>query len=359
MKRLYWYVFRGCLLSYLICLVSIVGLFVVVDLSTKLGDFMESGREDIALHVFRYYLYSIPLVFAKVSPLITVLAAIFVLARLKKNNELTPITASGVSLQSVLAPVVAFAAILSFGSLALEQWTIPRMTRILRERNLSEGKDKVQFHNLIRDPKNPVLFFMVRYVPSKRLMENVHISRLDERMGETEYIYATRGAFPAGGEGWVLEEGYVQRFDQGGRRLGHGAPDRFDRLVFDRTSILPFDVERGGDQGTVQPLTDLYRTWRSHPELTGVGVQFHFRAAFPFANLILLLVGLPFALRTRSHSYFLGAAQSAAVVAAYFALSYVCLRLGHGGYLPPIFSGWLPAVAFGSAGSVLFRIIPT
>ena len=110
---------------------------------------------------------------------------------------------------------------------------------------------------------------------------------------------------------------------------------------------------------SVQPLTHLYQTWRAHPELTGVGVQFHFRAAFPFANLILLIVGLPFALRTRSHSYFLGAAQSAAVVAAFFALSYACLRLGYGGYLPPIFAGWLPAVVFGSAGSVLFRIIPT
>lgn len=359
MKILSWYVFRGCLVSFAICLVSIIGLFVVVDLSAKLGDFLQSGRSDLGAYIFRYYLFNIPLIFGKVSPLITVLAAIFVLTKMKKSNELVPITASGVSVQRVLVPLVVFAAALSFGSLLLEEWAYPAVTRALREKDLSAGRERHQFYNLIHDRKNNVLLFMIRYVPSEALMEHVHISRLDASMRESEHWYALRGRYQSerGRRGWLLEKGTLQRFDEEGFRKGK--PRSFEKRLFQGTVLLPFDVERGGSQGGMRPLSDLHALWRLHPEMYNLGVRFHFRAAFPFANLILLLVGLPVALRSRSRSFFLGAALSALVVASFFCTSYLFLRLGYAGILPPLFAGWVPVVLFGSAGSVLFRIIPT
>jgi lipopolysaccharide export system permease protein len=193
-------------------------------------------------------------------------------------------------------------------------------------------------------------------------METVHISRVDEKLMETEHIYAARGSFRTleeGGRAWILEDGYRRRFNRDGYRVGDGSQEHFKRLVFKDTVILPFDVEKGGHSGGLRPLIDLYQLWRFHPEMTNLGVRFHLRAAFPFANLILLLVGLPFALRTRSNSFFLGAAQSALIVGAFFITTYLCMRLGYSGILPPLFAGWLPAALFGSAGTVLFRIIPT
>jgi lipopolysaccharide export system permease protein len=359
MKKLDWYVFRGYLISYAICLVSLIGLFVVVDLSARLGDFMQSGRQNLPVYIFRYYMYNIPLIFGKVSPLITLLAAMFVMTKLKKGNELTPIMASGISVQKVLAPIVIFAGLVSFASLAMEQWTIPKISQILRERDLSAEKNKYQFYNLIHDRENGVLMFMIQYKPSEDLMEIVHLSKLDEKARETMHIYATRGRYARREKGWILEEGYVRRFDSQGIRLGDGRPEVFDRMVFKDTAILPFDVERGGHQGGVRPLTHLLRIWQANPQMSSLGVRFHFRASFPFANLILLMVGLPFVLRSRSRSFFLGAAMSGVVVAAFFAASYACLKLGYSEFLPPIFAGWLPTVLFGSAGSVTFRMIPT
>jgi LPS export ABC transporter permease LptG len=361
MKKLGWYVLRSCLVSYGICLVSIVGLFVVVDLSARLGDFLQSGRHNLAGHIFRYYLFNIPIIFGKVSPLITVLAAIFVMTRMKRSNEIVPITASGVSVQRVLVPVVVFAVFLSFFSLALEEWVYPAASRALRERDLSASRERHQFYNLIHDREKNILFFMIRYVPSEALMENVHISGLDEKLRETVHYYATRGRYQtdAGRKGWLLEDGYVQRFDTQGFRIGDGRPEKFDTFLYQESSLLPFDVERGGHQGGVRSLSALYGLWRRNPQMYHLGVRFHFRAAFPFSNLLLLLVGLPFALRTRSRSFFLGAVLSAGVVASFFVVSYLFLRLGYAGVLPPIFAGWVPVALFGSAGTVLFRMIPT
>ena len=359
MKTLYWYVLRGFLSSWLICLFSIVGLFIVVDLSARLGDFVQAQRPDLAAYILSYYLFNIPLIFGKVSPLITVLAAISVMTKMKKSNELTPVTASGISIQNILAPVIVFAGIMSFAGLAMEEWVFPAFSRMLRERDLSVGWQSSQFYSLVRDRENGMLFFIVHYKPSQQLMENAYISRVDSKLRETEHIYAKRARFDKGIESWVLEEGQVQRFDERGYRAGSGRPEKFETKVLEGTSVLPFDVEKGGDTGGVRPLSDLYALWRHDPQMTGLGVRFHFRAAFPFANLVLLLVALPFTLRSRSHSFFLGALLSAAVVAAFFGLGYLFLKLGDARIIPPIFAGWIPLAFFGSAGSVLFRLIPT
>ncbi len=359
MKTLYWYVLRGCLASWAICLFSVIGLFVVVDLSARLGDFIQSDRPDLAAYIFNYYLFNLPLIFGKVSPFITVLAAIFVMTRMQKSNELIPVTASGISVQNVLAPILVFAGLLSAGTLAMEEWVLPQASRVLRERDLSAGWQSSQYYSLVKDRENGVLFFIVRYSPSQQLMENAYISRLDSKLRETEHIYATRGRYDGGIEAWVLEEGHVLRFDKDGFRKGGGKPSMFDRMVLQGTNVLPFDVEKGGNMGGLRPLTDLYSIWRNEPQMSGLGVRFHSRAAFPFANIVLLLVALPFMLRSRSQSFFLGAILSAFVTVAFFAASYLFLKLGDAGAVPPIFAGWVPIAVFGSLGSVLFRAIPT
>jgi lipopolysaccharide export system permease protein len=77
------------------------------------------------------------------------------------------------------------------------------------------------------------------------------------------------------------------------------------------------------------------------------------RLAVPWTCLVVVLVALPFGVRSGRRSVLVGVASGIVICFVYFVLQQLALALGTGGYLPPWLAGWLPNLAFGLAGAVL------
>ncbi len=121
--------------AYLICLVSMMGLFIVVDLFTNLDNFTE-GKEtfrQVIEHILAWYGMKIAQIFDRLSEAVVLLAAMFTVALLQRNNELLPMLSAGVSTRRVVRPVL-LAAFLMLGlSIVNQEFVLPRIDPYMAE----------------------------------------------------------------------------------------------------------------------------------------------------------------------------------------------------------------------------------
>src|SRR5262245_58864551 len=90
---------RSYLKAYFVCLVSLLSLYVVVDLFTNIEDFAghSKGLANLLKHIAVYYGYKLTQIFDQLCEVIVLLAAMFTVAWLQRHNELLPLLSAGVS----------------------------------------------------------------------------------------------------------------------------------------------------------------------------------------------------------------------------------------------------------------------
>src|SRR5450631_3412549 len=92
--------------AYLFCLISLMGLFIVVDLFMNLEDFTANKAfESVLRYVGVYYSYKSFQIFDRLCESVILLAAMFTVAWMQKNNELLPLLSAGVSTRRAVRPV--------------------------------------------------------------------------------------------------------------------------------------------------------------------------------------------------------------------------------------------------------------
>src|SRR5262245_31808789 len=124
---------RSYVKAYLICFVSLIGLYVVVDLFTHVDDFMQKRTDfwDVAQNIATFYGYRIIQIFDRLCEMIVLLAAMFTVAWVQRNNELLPLLSAGVSTRRVLRPVLGSAIAFLTLSVLNQELVIPRITTAL------------------------------------------------------------------------------------------------------------------------------------------------------------------------------------------------------------------------------------
>src|SRR4030042_1699788 len=80
-------------------------------------------------------------------------------------------------------------------------------------------------------------------------------------------------------------------------------------------------------------------------------VDLYSKYSYPLLNLIMVLIGIPFALKTgRSGGVALSIGISVLIGFAYGVRFYIFLSFGKSGVLAPFLSAWIPTLLFGLAG---------
>src|SRR5437879_5255883 len=123
----------GYVKSYVICLISLLSLYIVVDLFMNVNDFAHAndGLGPFLHHIGIYYGARSTTIFDRLSEMIVLLAAMFTIAWVQRNNELLPQLSAGVGTKRVVRPVL-FAAcgMLTLATLN-QELLIPRFSHLL------------------------------------------------------------------------------------------------------------------------------------------------------------------------------------------------------------------------------------
>jgi lipopolysaccharide export system permease protein len=157
---------------------------------------------------------------------------------------------------------------------------------------------------------------------------------------------------------WHLAGAVTQRFAPDGR-VRRTPPAALDTTL----SVLPTDLarsERDAERLTIPEARD-YVASLQRAGSSRMGrplVEYHAKFAYPLANLILVLVGVPLAARRRRGGQALQLALGLLVAFVYLALQKISEPFGYAGQIAPALAAWLPHAVFAVLALVLLLRTP-
>jgi len=362
MKTLDRYILRALVVNYVIAIAVMISLYVVLDLFFNMDEFTEN--EGVAIvNILSFYGNRIFLYFAQLSGVITLFACMITLARMRRQNEIIAVLASGVSLYRLAAPVVAFAIATSLLWYADSELIIPSIAHKLARRHddaLGLSTFRVKF---LRDYHNDLLS-ADQYVPAEQLLKRLAVCRRGPN-GELISVLEAEQAHweadaqsPFGGR-WRLERG-VERFYASTIEGG----DRADRRLvqYYETDLNPQALESRQASGWIRYLSTR-RLSALADRLEGEARRRadecrHARFTTPLINLLMLFLGLPFVLDRMPGSLLVAGGKAMFVCGMCFLLTFMVQNFSAAGNLSTL-PAWAPVIIFTPVAVVLMDRLRT
>jgi lipopolysaccharide export system permease protein len=357
--------------SYLIVLTSLLSLYVVIDLFTNIDSFGKAGGgvRGVAEHVLTYYGYQVALIFDRLAEAITLLAAMFAVSWMQRNNELLPQLSAGIPTRRVVRPVLlGAAATLSLGALN-QELVIPRIAGKLALPKDDPDGSKAQTLTGAYDPATGVHVEGVLGV-RKDLKVVMFFATFPDAAPSGMFHLTADEAFyrPADGTeysgGWELR----QKPDAGGRLWQ--PPEKLppylklirDGRYFLYTKDVDYDVVTRGATWFLYASTPKLRELLARPDprrQAKVAVLFHMRLTRPLVGAVLVLLGLGVILRNPNRHVFISAGLCLVFAATFYLLVLGCKYLGDNNLVAAPLAAWLPVLLFGPVTLVQFDAVHT
>ncbi|HYV39975.1 MAG TPA: LptF/LptG family permease [Gemmataceae bacterium] len=365
--------------SYIICLVSLLGLYIVVDLFMNVDAFAHAneGLKAFVKHLATYYAARSTTIFDRLSEMIVLLAAMFTIAWVQRNNELLPQLSAGISTHRVVRPVLFAACGMITLATLNQELLIPQLSHIL-----SLNRDDPTGERTIRPEAgyepNGILIWGQLAMRKEMLVQNFQCNiKLRASPGtivnlvakEARYIPPDADGKPRTG-GWMLTGAKSTadienwpRNDESKKPILEVLEQITPTRYFLKTQEVDFDVLTRNQQKWFY----LASTWRIFQELGKSEVQrvapmavvFHMRLTRPILGMILVFLGLSVILRDQNRNVFISAGLCLGICAAFFAVCFACQQLGDKDIVSPALAAWLPVMIFGPLAFVMFDAIHT
>ena len=321
----------------------------------------------------------IPFVGAFALPIGMLTATLLVFGRFSADQELTAAKASGLSLMSLIPPIIGLSLLLCGVSAVVNMDIAPRCrvaynrlrmnvkVAMLSRVQLPEGRpityypgyilyvDKVRKQNL-----ENVLLFQLKDETNVELTVRAPSGRIElDTTNQTITLRLFEAVVVKGGSAGVAREWPFQ-LDLGGSKSGLFKPGISDMTFvqlrqelrnWERRISLPPPTDKLSSDELRQQKRDLERMRNEMME--DINIQLHRQVAFSFACFSFTLVGIPLGIRVHRRETNVGIAIALGLVAIYYSLIILASsQAGHPELAPHLWM-WLPNWLFQAVGAVL------
>ena len=359
MKLLYLYISKKFLATFLFSLLALGVIFIIVDLFENLDKFLD--RNAGIIHIAEYYLYYIPAILKLLIPIGTLLATLFTIGNLSNTNEITAMKSGSLSLYQLMIPVIVLSILISFTQLWFSTMVVPRATKVKNEMAavyLGKDESSKYLNNIfIRESKTRNILikeYNSKTMQGSGLLIQDFSSELNPRLFSK--IYASMFRWDMKKKTWILKNIKKQIYEKVKMKeelLG----DKEYKLSFNNTElsdlVKPIDemnifelykflvFQENGGKDINQSLTDFY------------GI-----IAFPMANFIVILFGVPFASVKRRGGIAIQIGAALIVSFAYLVFTKIGQIVGISVGIGPVISAWLANILFFLVGLIVIFKTP-
>jgi lipopolysaccharide export system permease protein len=335
-------------------------LYVIVDIFSQLDEILRN-KVPMGL-LLQYYSSFMPIIFVQTVPIAGLLATVYMLSVLNKNNELTAAKACGISVNRLLVPVFILAIILGLASFIVNETFVPS-GMITAEKIKTEyikagygGPKKIDLiKNLTFYGTGNQLIYAQEFSTETNTLTGIIIIERGKANRLKRKILARQASWID--DKWVFYDCIIYRFDSLGRASGNPlvfkekiiqlleTPEKIQRYEF-QTEYMSYKELKG----------HIDRLSGSNPKiLNSLKTDLHFKTALPFVVIIIMLLGIPFALSTKRGGAMSGIGISVLVGLIYYGSIYFVLAVGKGGIIPPIIAAHLSNSLFLLIAIILLR----
>jgi len=351
------YVLAEFLRYYFLALGGFTAVVLLLDAIGRIDTFLDYNAAP--LQILAYYWNVLPYQALLVAPVAPLLATFLTLGTMTRFRELVAVKSAGISLYRLFAPLYVVGLLLAGASFVVGEWVMPQAN--LRARRILEADIKGRTMRNLGSRVNVTYlgqgnrFFVIRRydVPRQTMVEPM-IQEFDgERL--TRRLDAASATYEKGA--WVLVNGLERTFDTKG--LETAVPFDTLRAVFPETPVDFAKTETEPSEMSYPQLLNYTRRVRaSGSNVASYETELQLRVAFPFANLVVILIASSLAAQMRRGGIALGFGFSLAIAFAYWSLIRAGQVLGNNGNLPPLPAAWLGNIVFLALGIVLLVRTP-
>jgi len=359
-KKFDRYALRQFVVTALFSLAAFVAIFLVIDLMENLDDFLD--RSAPSGIIFMYYVYFMPEIIKLMLPVSVLLSALFTTGRLSTYNELTALKSGGVSLYRFMAPFVIFAMLVSGFAIYFNGWVVPytnqkkfQIARVYFHKYIGNAPSANIF---IQESRTRILSIGI-FDESRGSALRVSVQEFDP--ADVSVMTARYDAFemtwdPERGD-WTLLKGTARSFSADGE-----VETTFERKRLPAMNFSPDDIRKKQQKPDEMNYTELGEfidgQKRAGQDVSRWLVDYYGKLAFPFANLIVVIFGIPFSAIKRRSGLGVEFGIALAICFLYMIFLKVSQAFGYNGDMDPLLTAWLANLIFLAGGAATLALVP-
>ena len=348
------YALRQFIVTFLFATGALCTIFIIIDLFGRLDVFID--RKTPVEQILLFYLAYLPSILEILIPVSLMLAGLFSVGRLSNNNEITAMRASGQSSMRFLAPILIFAFMVSVGQVYFNGWFAPEAAtvRLDIEREYLTGTGGRSSLNDLYFRESPSMNISLHRYDAKRMLAigvaieefgSEVVPRLQWRIDADTMKWDTVGA------SWIIISGTKRTFYKDGVTVERVAQQKAPFTIrHDQISKLQLNEE----EMTFNEMEDYIATMkRGGKDTRRQEIDLSGQWAFPFVNIIVVLISVPFASVRRKGGMAVNIAAAMVITITYIAFTKVSQAIGVSMDLPVDVVGWGANCIFFLVGLVI------
>jgi len=351
------YIIRKFLGTFFFSIILLIFIIIVFDISEHVDDFLKHDAPLKAI-IFNYYLNFIPHFINLFSYLFVFIAVIFFTSRMASDSEIVAILSSGISFRRMLLPYVVAASILAVMSFLLGNFVIPYTNRGKLEFEKRYIKDAKPFNdmNIHKQISPGVFLYMENFNTETKKGWKFSLEKFRER----DLVYklsAEEANWDSIRSKWILKRYFSRSIGPMKESMHKG--EKLDTAFGMRPADFMEDIEEVSIMNffTLRKHIQMKKL-RGDPDLIKYEVKGYERVAYPFATIILTLIGVAVSSRKVRGGIGFNLGFGLALTFVYILFMQIFTVMATFGNFPALLAVWIPNILFGIIAYILLRIAP-
>lgn len=355
MKLLEKYILTEFIKLLIIAVLSFILLFIMVDLFENIDNLMKF-KVPLGSSIL-FFIYKVPFIIGQISPVAVLVAALISLGILSKHGEITAMKAGGIRLLKALFPLLGAGLVISALVILMNEYVTPSaLKKIDNFRQQWFGVQGGSFGKEGIWVRTGGGIFNIRQIDIKRnQLYGLTLYVMEKPFTVKERIYSRNVAWQDGR--WVAASATIWKFSLNGE-ADRTEADNLEIKNFINPEDLP-NVENLQKNMSIGELKNYINTLEEDGyDSSRYRIELYGKFSFPLVNFIMILVGIPFALKTGRYSGIAsGVGLSIIIAFSYWIIFAVTRSLGQSALIPPIISAAFPDVLFFAIGALMFGYV--
>ena len=353
-KILDYYIIKKFLLIFSLTIFSFITISTLVNIIDHLDKFID--RNLSSEEILSYYILTLPHIISITLPMSLLVSTIFTFGQLQKNNELTAIKASGVSIHRTSLPLLLIGLLFCIFSFYFDntilvsslnkRYEIDKKLKPYKKKFSKNRKSDIYYHlnNEFLEIRNFNYTNNTGYKTSiQKYNNNDLIKRIDSKSMQWNKIE----------QKWNLKNSIVRTWKDG-KMYFYNIQDTsisingISPAIIKKDYVKPEEMDYWELSNFVETLREKgqnYSKWL---------VNKHYKTAFACIPFIMILFGIGLSIKKPRSGYALGMGLGLSVIFLYYVLIKFGQSLGYNNVISPFISVWFVNFIFLFLGGILF-----
>jgi lipopolysaccharide export system permease protein len=353
-KILQKYLIAEFLKYFVIALLGLIFFYITVDFISNIGAFTKHSPH--FKYIIIYFFYKLPEIAYRVLPLSTLLSTLLSISFFNKNNEITAIKSSGLSMLRFFAPLIILGSALSVSAFFLSNFVAVQSNisrRVVMQKYINKNKSYNEGSVYKYATKNIFIHYKKCIVtakamdPSSKIIKGVNVYVFNKKFRLLKRYTAETGRF--GKNGLALTAGQEDYF--GFKKISRGFVQTYFKTVkipiylnlnFFRTYTLKPEFL------SIISLSEMVSVAKkSESGLSYILTSYYSKISFPIINLILILIGISIGLMLgKKGNSPVSIGISLVFAFTWWIINSISLSLGESAQLNPMLSAFMADIIF-------------